>query len=231
MRKTQDVSTRREDGPIGGTIYSHPAFGQIVANRVSGRANLYGSDFQHQGYITIRLSHSEVRRDLSKDWYHSGNEIVEVSLSESQWATFVSAMNVGMGVPCTIGHIEGKSIPLLPDPPSRDSQFSGELGEHMKKAVEQLEQVCVRIAASGLSKKKADELCKQVGMAISNISCNLQFVSDQFGEHMEGVVEKAKQEIHGHISNASARAGINAINSGQHPIEILTVQDGEAVQP
>ena len=51
------------------TTYSHPAFGQIEVSRVQGgNGTLYGSDFRHHGYVVVRIAHSTMQRDLSRDW-------------------------------------------------------------------------------------------------------------------------------------------------------------------
>lgn len=47
---------------------THPAFAQIGASRVSGSVNLYGSEFNHQHFITISIHRSELNRSLSRDW-------------------------------------------------------------------------------------------------------------------------------------------------------------------
>lgn len=56
-----------EKGPGGSmtTILRHPAYGSISVSHVTGNANLYGSDFAHQHYVTITISRSELRRDLA----------------------------------------------------------------------------------------------------------------------------------------------------------------------
>jgi hypothetical protein len=100
---------------------NHPAYGMIGASRVSGGAYLYGSDFRHQHWMTIRIHHGRLlRSDLSYDHYMAEGQIIEVELSEAQWATFVSAANVGDGVPCTINWVVGEGfLPELTPPTDR----------------------------------------------------------------------------------------------------------------
>ena len=64
-----------------------------------GSTNLYDSDFRHNHYMTITIRASELHRDLNRDWHFGRNELIEVALTESQWATFVSAPNMGSGLP------------------------------------------------------------------------------------------------------------------------------------
>ena len=121
--------TEDSHGSRDATRTTHPAFAQITASRVSGHSILYGSDFDHNHYVTISISRSELCRNLSNDWYHSREELIEVALSEAQWATFVSSMNQGSGVACTLQHFNGKMIPQLPETVNRKAQFNGDLKE------------------------------------------------------------------------------------------------------
>lgn len=93
----EQIGTILED-----TRESHPAYGMILAARVQGGARLAGSDFKHQSYIAIEVRHAHLSRSLSNDRWHGDKHIIRLSLSEAQWATFVSSMNVGFGVPCTL---------------------------------------------------------------------------------------------------------------------------------
>ena len=37
------------------TRLTHPAYGQITVSKVSGSRVLYGSDFVHHSYVTLRI--------------------------------------------------------------------------------------------------------------------------------------------------------------------------------
>lgn len=179
------------------SITTHPAFAQIQANRVSGQAALYGSDFLHHNYIVIRIRKSELRRDLSTDWFFDSvqGELIEVALSEAQWATFVSSLNAGGGVPCTLQHVDRVPVPGLPDPEARTEQFARELRRTQARAREELTALAEAIAATGLSTKKQQELLRRVEAAGRHMGANTEFVAQCFGEHMEDTVEKAKMEV------------------------------------
>lgn len=209
---TQEPTVEDDDGPLDGKVYKHPAYGQISVSRVSGGANLYGSDFQHNNYIVVRIAESEFKRSLSRDWYHSRREFVEVALSESQWATFVSSFNLGAGVPCTIQRREGKSVPGIPH---RDEgqEYKVEADKALKDVISELQGLRSKLqaAATGLSKKKEAELLAEVNQAIRSASQSLPFVADSFSQFMEERVEKAKVEVHGYTMGVLQRAGMDAI--------------------
>lgn len=219
----QPVTVADDDRPYktGATKTTHPAFGQIVASRVSGRAVLYGSDFIHQNYITITINTSELHRNLSNDWHFARGQVIEVALSEAQWATFVSAMNQGSGVPCTIEWLRGEGmIPGLPEPESRSEQFSEEFIKDFDKALEGVTELVAQLEAAGLSKKKTEDLIKKATSIRNIITSAAPYVVDQFSEHMEQEKEKAKVEIHGYATSLFQRAGVEALTGGVAPLAL-----------
>lgn len=211
-------------GNMDETVTTHPAFGQISASRVNGHANLYGSDFTHNGYIVITIKASELHRNLSRDWHFEREQLIEVALSEAQWATFVSSLNNGSGVPCTLEWIAGKGrLPYLPNPKSRTDQFAKEFQKDFDEALEALDDLEAALRASGLSKKKIDDLLNRARRAKSAINSSAPFVANQFGEHMESEIESAKAEIHGYIQNLIQRAGLESLAGPSDPI-ILSLE-------
>jgi hypothetical protein len=219
-RPVQEPEVRMETGPHAGEISSHPAFGQISASRVSGSQNLYGSDFSHNHYVSIRINASEMKRDLAHDWYFARKEYIEVFLSEAQWATFVSSMNHGSGPCCTISHLNGESLPELPAPKSRTEQLSSEVGERLNKVLASIQAAMDRVDSFNLSKVKTKELKEDLVRAVQDLKSNLPYVAKSFDEHAEKTVEKAKAEVHGYMVGTLMRAGIQAIQDGQLPLAI-----------
>lgn len=203
-----------------GSKTTHPAFGQIVAHRISGTRALYGSDFLHNNYVEITIAESELIRDLSCDRHFSGKELISVCLSEAQWATFVSAMQMRGGPPCTIGHVGGKQRPELPDPIDRSKQFAGELDSGLKKCITKMRTTIAELEAMGLPKGKTATIRASMESCLSYMSSTAPFVASQFGEHVEETVEKAKQEIHGHMQNVIHRSGIAALKGEPLPLQI-----------
>lgn len=197
------------------TIETHPAYGHIAAARVSGHARLYGSDFRHQHYMVITIRRSQLRRSLSRDWHHEREELIEVALSESQWATFVSSLNGG-GSPCTLTRVAGAQVsPIAGAVTDRGTQFTGELRERLSGALDALKDLRARVAAG----KGGKESVRLVERAEQQIVANLEFVVDQFGAHVEKMTEKAKAEVLAFMDAEVSRAGIEAIK-GRQPLRL-----------
>lgn len=225
---------RNEQQPVAtdngreGTRYTHPAFGQISASRVSGAVNLYGSDFVHNHFVAIRVQRSELNRDLSRDWHFQREEVVELYLSEAQWATFVSSMNVGGGVPCTLQRIEGVPMPSIPFRAQHDdfkAELNGTVDGLLTRIDETIREMKEGIGAS-LSNKKRDELLYGLTRLRQDVASNIPFVAKSFGEHMEQSVEKAKIEVNAYVQAMVNRAGLEALAaSGDAPLQLSAPSD------
>ena len=197
------------------TVESHPAYAQIVANRVSGGAYLYGSDFRHQHYITLQIHDSELHRNLSGDRPMAHRRLIEIAMSEAQWATFVSSLNQGGGVQCTLEFTpEAEIVPGIAPPKDRKLQFSREMTERFDMAVRALKVLAAQIDESPLSGKKKKELRSQLQMAEMNLAPNMDFVAKQFDEHMERTVEKAKSEVNAYAQHTLGDLAQMALKGG-----------------
>lgn len=218
MRTIENPKTVAASGPTSDSVATHPSFAQIGASRVSGQANLYGSDFAHQHYVTISIRTSELHRGLSRDWHFGRKELIEVALSESQWATFVSSMNVGSGVPCTLQCHDGKLIPGLPSPEPLTNKFNDEMMQTMSDIQGDMKDLIAQVDALGLSKAKSTELKRQLETIKCRVTQSTGFVAKQFEKHVEDVVESAKIEVNAYVMNQVTRAGLDSLKA---PISLL----------
>lgn len=187
------------------TETTHPAFAQITLHRgYGGRGRaLYGSDFLHTASLTLAIYTSRLNRGLNQDWHHADRQLVEVEMSEAQWATFVSAVGQGSGVPCTLRYLRGEEVPGLPDPTPRTDQFADELLEDFQRILKR----CDDLIAGAKTKAQASE----IALLKQDLEKNLPFVAKQFERHMESTVEAAKSEVHGYMTGAIQRAGLAAL--------------------
>jgi hypothetical protein len=195
--------------------YDHPAFGQIGASRVQGGGfALYGSDFRHDATIEIRIHRSQLQRDLSRDWHFERDEIVSVRLSEAQWATFISSLNNGSGVTCTIHAVERERMPDIARRTERDvvnrefEERVERIAKHIGDAISDMES-----AMDGLSKAKREKLLERMRRAHKEVYDSMPFAAKCFAEHVEDTVEKAKIEVEAYIHARMMRAGLKALGA------------------
>jgi hypothetical protein len=197
----------------------HPAYAMVGASRVTGNARLAGSDFRHQNYIVVTLRGAHLSRSLSNDRWSGNKSIVQFAMSEAQWATFVSAMNIGDGVPCTLEYTrEDGRLPKIEAIDDRVKVFKNEMMDTMGDAIKVLQ----KLHDEAPTKKMKGA----VALAIQEIRSNVPFVVGQFDEHMEKTVEKAKVEVNAYLTSAVHRAGIAALGGSDAPVIQL-----EAHQP
>lgn len=224
-REYVEPTIKAENGARDELKITHPAFAQISATHVQGGAHLYGSDFSHQNYVCVRIARSELNRHLSTDWPHERQELIEVALSESQWAAFVSTMNRGSGVQCTLQHINHKQIPQIPAPRSTIKDFRAEGGEAAKQAIREISEVMAEIEQSKLSQKQKEELLRKLANIKDNSRNSLRFVLEQFGEHMEATVNKAKTEISAYANQLIVRSGLAKLMGSKDAKKILGYEE------
>jgi hypothetical protein len=198
---------------------THPAYGQISASRVqhSGGEFLYGSNFKHRDYLVIRISSSELSRNLHRDHYFPREVLVEVAVSEAQWATFISTLNSGTGTPCTIQRREHGDIPGIAATSDTRAEFKADMARNFEEARGLLAKLSALTSEARVPAKVRDEarsLIIQIGNAIGS---NLDFTTKTFGEHVETIVERAKVEIEAHVENRLRNVGLAAANT---PLEL-----------
>lgn len=214
-----------------GKRYTHPAFGMIGASRVIGGTTLFGTDFIHQNYITLTIRSADLVRDLAHDWPSPGNAHVEVALSEAQWATLVSSLNVGMGVQCTIERLNGKQMPGIPL--RRENEVHQD--ETRKRIAELANQVTAAIQmvegelAPALSQKKRDAVLGHLRKLHQDIKSNIPWYAEVMEEKMHTLVESAKIEVNAYVTSTIQRAGLSAIAQGDKPV--LSLADGSEPPP
>lgn len=220
MNRVAQKPVRSEAGPHDDYREDHPAYGQIGVSRVTSTpgAVLYGSDFRHGGYMVITVRRSSVARSLSSDYHHGGDDLVQVALSEAQWATFLSTPNIGMGVPCTIQYtdVEGYVPSIVPDS-NRRAQFNDEIGATLQDAIGLMTEVMDSAPTKALREKAR--------RAIQELKANLPFVAKRYDEHAEETGEKLKVEVAAYIAGAVTRAGLTALGAPSHPLIELAEGD------
>lgn len=190
----------------------HPAWGVIGASRVSSTGTiLFDSDIPHQHYVVVTLSAARRSRDLHRDHIRAGREIVEIAMSEAQWASFVSTMNAGDGVPVTINRRDYQSIPGFP--------YEPRLAESMKEVREAADQSMQKItdAMAAYKTHKTASNLRTLEATISNGPANMKFAASSLTEHAENVVQRSSADIEAMVVAKSKQLGIEPESLGGLP--------------
>jgi hypothetical protein len=214
-----------EHGDRDQVTRSHPAFGLIGASRGGVGGNLFGSPIKHNSGISITIYEAQEEHSLNRDWYHQRSMVCEVHLSEAQWATFVSTLNVGSGVPCTF-RWKPASAQLQDVPPIVDdfvlsksaddiARSAGERARDVKAAYAVVEEML-----DGRRKMNKSELERIKGLLIQHAEhaeANAKYLANSLTEHLEKATTAAKAEL-------SAFATRLAMNNPQVEGQLPTLQ-------
>lgn len=183
----------------------HPAFGLIGANRVQSNGTvLFDSDVKHHHFVTVRISTAVRTRKLKHDSLFPKERLIEVAMSEAQWASFVSSMNSGSGVACTIEARErGEVTPDMPYAP----RLQESMDEVRSAGVEALE--AVRKAFAEYKAHKTVGNLRHLEAMIANAPSNMEFAAKSLNEHAENVVQKARADIEAMVLAKSEQLGLD----------------------
>ena len=177
---------------------THPAFGLIGAERWSGgQFSLFDSEIPHDNTIHISIKAATRKRDLNHDWIHGNNQYIEVELSEAQWASFVSSLNVGDGVPCTITWTkEDGMIPGIVYSP-RLALTMQETHDAAEEAYSGIQEAFKELEAldSKAGVKERRTVMDKLKYRIKNATSKVDFAGKQLIEQSENVVAKARADI------------------------------------
>ena len=171
--------------------------------------NLFGTEIKTDNPITLRISKAEETRNLSRNWYHSLGQIVEIEMSPIQWAEFLTSGNTS-GTPCTIRYIGGQR---MSDPKETEifNDYNVEVEEHFDKFKE-IEDI-VKGAIDSKKPMGMKDLSSLLNK-IHNAMTNVDFVKDSFKEDMNNIVGKAKAEFNAYVENRIHEIGIEEIKKG-----------------
>ena len=194
----------------------HPRFAIIGANRVHGGDNvLFDSDVKHNNKVVIRLqTASRTRSGPGSDHIMGEKLVAEVELSEAQWASFVSTMNSGDGVPCTLRFRELDPEPgALPYAPrlaktmQENADAAHRAFDEILRALEELEAVDKAEKPSAKARKDAIFHLKCM---IQNAVPNVEFAGERLAKHAEDVVQKARADVEAMVVQYATRLGVEA---------------------
>jgi hypothetical protein len=200
----------------------HPSWGMIGASRGSWSppgVALFDSDIRHQHAVTVTVKGAARRRDYSHDHIYggSGEVYVEVTMSEAQWASFVSSMNVGDGTPCTVQRTQNQLfVPQAPYAPrlaltmSEAKNAAHEAFAPIGEALAAYQKL-VADKAPARERKQAYELLES---RIRNAAPNVDFVGKKLAEHAENVVNRARADIEAYVTKKAVQLGLDPAEVG-----------------
>lgn len=187
------------------TRLTHESYACIRANRVSGDAPLFNSALKHMHYVNVTISRAEQVRRNGHMRVHALNDLLTVSMSEAQFAEFITSMNMGSGAACTLTRLNNKSVERPPADINTRKTFENEVqakADEMQKDLEEaLRDLDALLDRSKPATKGEMKIVRdRVAKAQREIAANMPHMMSIFAENMENIVQEAKMDINGHAN-------------------------------
>lgn len=217
---TNDPTTTTTTGPMGmQTEFSHPAYATINAARSQGHFRLFGSNISHQGAVVIELAEARMVRTAGREDIRTLNKtIARIALSEAQWASFVSRMNMGTGTPCTVQRVRGgevEMVPGLPEPESAterlESAAQAMLDESQRKQTAAFDSMRSILDEAKIPAKVKRALAEQIDRAYDHGQVNRDHHHKVLTETNEKLIADAKTEIDAMVGDIVQRLGVSSL--------------------
>ena len=207
--------------------FTHESYGLLQISRFQGGDRTYfGSSIEHGHGISFELHEGELHRNLHSDWYHSGKKILEIRMTETQFAEAITHLNSNP-VPVTIHSIgtrQMESPPMI----NRREQFEDEIDTRFKeleKKIATLSENTEKILSDkkNLSKEDRSTILRELSKIRQEIGVNMPFVRDCFREAMDGITLEAKAEAESFIRQRAKSLGIN-------DADVLAIADSASIK-
>lgn len=225
-------------------IVKHESFGLISACRTNGSHGhfFYGSDMQPNNFITITLcKNCQIEYDnvMGKRYTEGRNnldDIVEIEMTSTQFAEFITTLNVGQGVPCNIKKF-GRVIDRYEENEELDSKYEYEYKksiEILKKqrgayneAHKKIMEICDK-----LPNKKKEEISSIINKLATDVCDNVPFHIRNIKDASEEIVSKAKTEIASYLNVATNIVTGKQLDMGEKPLQldVVDMKDIEEIE-
>ncbi|MDR3436402.1 hypothetical protein [Telmatospirillum sp.] len=209
----------------------HPSYGIIQLSKISSTGTpLVGSPLLHHSVVGIKISTAFKGHEYGHDNFYAEDLLLEINMSEHQWATFVSSFGVGGGTPVTLDcrPAPGYTLQHVSPPPATSPRgaHTADVSQALTKAkaaIDTLNGLMSSLAAKPVAKvKKADieNLHNAVTQVNNWLTGNLPFVQQCFEEAMEKTIASAKAEVAGFTTNMIVQAGLEHLGAKAPTLEI-----------
>ena len=179
-------------------------FGLIGFGRVnsSKAQSLVGSSIKHSNLISLTISTASKQRTFCTDHFFADKSIVEIYMSQSQFAECITSMNMGSGVPCTLKVVNGRRMSDCEETSERQrlrDDFDNQI-KSVNKNAKALTEVISGLVGK-LNKRDQEAIKSAIRNLNQDIESNLPFVRTCFDESIDKSVKEAKAEVEAFVQN------------------------------
>lgn len=205
------------------TKKDHESFGLVSFHRISnGGTRLFESSVKSPTSIQLTIKRAVVDRDLHSNWIFGRDTLVEVELSPAQFASLLTTMNVGEGVPCTIRYARDGELKRMERVPDQEldtqkikDEYRQELEQYFEKELSpQVEGIReILDSTDRLKRADRDQISSLLDILEGKFSHSASFTLDQFEESTEKVVTQAKAEIDSFVTTMVQKTGLETLKA------------------
>jgi len=227
------VITKNSGVALDGSAENHESFGLLSISRIqAGGAgiNLFGSDIRHRHLIQLTVKRGERKRDLNHDWYSDNGSLATVWMSEVQFASAITSLNYGIGVPVTSVRFLGEGMEDCPDR-TKMQEVHDEFEEKMSdigETITEMDGLIAELLEAKGPMKVGDKkrLQRALEGLLMEVRSNVPYMAKQFSETMDEIVVQAKGEVEAYVTGTIQRAGLKAmaekgLEAGEIPVVAL----------
>ena len=194
--------------------FTHESYGLLQISRFRGGDRTYfGSSIEHDCGVSLEVHEGELQHGLHSDWFHPTKKILEIRMTETQFAEAITHLN-SSPIPVTIREVCGKRMEA-PPAINRREQFESELDEQfvaLEARIAKLSESTENLLSEKKNLTKADRetILKEISMIRQAVRSNLPYMRDSFREAMDDIVHEAKTEAESFIRQRAKSLGIDS---------------------
>lgn len=197
-------------------IKEHPSYGVIGISRVNGHQHFFGSDTKPTSYIDIRIKRAENHNELGRSWYFGKERLIELRMTNTQFAELITSLNQGDGIPCTLEYVKGEGkIEQEKEKEYKVDFHKRKMSDNAKKVLEnlnrQIEQATVSI--SKLPKKDQENLNVIFSSLKMELNRNFPWYMGQYYEAMEQVAQDIKSNMEADLMHKLQQLGLETLHN------------------
>ncbi len=215
----QEEKEEHEDCKVRGHVVKKSAPYQAllsIARVSSNSCFLWQSNLNHQHYIRMTISCSQENKSEGYTHLAEGPEIVEIYMSEMQFAQAITSMNCGVGTPVTLDSLCGFSIPGPKNIEDDKAAHQANIKRMALKGLEDLAEIREVINGWATEKKRPTlkevaDVLKSLDIELSRIPSNFAYVESLLNDRMEERVVQAKSEVNAHVQSTVTQLGLQSL--------------------
>lgn len=200
-----------------------------IGRKSAPGVELFGSKIENNTTIALTIKEGERDEEYGSERYWGGPIVVEVEMSQNQFAELITTPNVNDGVPCTIRRREGVSIPYPEgeNPRVVSERYLQQTIMGIAKRLKGIQEMADKInGAKTVNKSDRAWLVKELGLLDQDLRSDMPFVKQVFEEEMDKVVAEAKADVDATITHAVHTLGIEALRDKKMLLENHNVEPG-----